>query len=474
MKMKKLLFPIAVSLFIIISIFPQSNFNPVGIWQGKIKISPAVELSIVLHIDKKDDGALSASMDSPDQSAYGIKVDNITASQDSLHFTVIAIAGNYTSVYYKDSLMLVGTWSQGAYSFPLNLKKTDKVEEVKRPQLPLKPYPYNDEEVVFENKIDSIKLGGSFTYPKEGNNFPAVVLITGSGWEDRDETIFNHKPFLVIADYLTKNGFAVLRFDDRGGGASTGNITNATTLDFVKDVKAAVDYLKTRKEVNQNKIGLIGHSEGGMIAPLVATERNDIAFIILLAGPGLTGEEILIRQTELISKAEGISDQEIEKNEKLSKSIYFELRKSKDSEEANERVKKLLEEYVQKLSENEKKELGDPKAFIERQSKTVSSPWFRFFLTYDPVPVLEKIKCPVLALNGEKDLQVPPKEDLAAIEKALNKGKNKKYKTLLLPGLNHLFQTAQSGSPNEYGKIEETFSPSALQAISDWLKEILQ
>jgi len=317
--MKKLLIQIAVSLFIMISIFPQDNFNHVGIWQGKIKINPSVQLSIVLHIDKKEDGTLNASMDSPDQSAYGIKVDKITVSQDSLLFSVLAIGGNYSAGYNKDSLMLIGTWSQGAYSFPLNLKKTDKVEEVKRPQLPIKPYPYNDEEVVFENKIDSIKLGGSFTFPKEGNNFPAVVLITGSGWEDRDETIFNHKPFLVIADYLTRKGFAVLRFDDRGGGTSTGDATKATTLDFVKDVKAAVDYLKTRKEVNQNKIGLIGHSEGGMIAPLVATERREIAFIILLAGPGLTGEEILIRQTELISKAEGIPDQEIEKNMKLSK-----------------------------------------------------------------------------------------------------------------------------------------------------------
>jgi len=471
--MKKLLFTLALSCFMLGSIFSQTIFNPVGIWQGKLKVSPATELSIVIHIDKNEEGSLSATMDSPDQSAYGIKVDKITVSKDSLTFTVKAIGGKYVAVFNNDSLMLAGTWSQGAYSFPLNLKKTDKVEEVKRPQLPIKPYPYNDEDVVFENKIDSIKLGGSFTFPKEGNNFPAVVLITGSGWEDRDETIFNHKPFLVIADYLTKKGFAVLRFDDRGGGASTGNVAASTTLDFVKDVKAAVDYLKTRKEVDQNKIGLIGHSEGGLIAPIVATERNDIAFIIMLAGPGLTGEEILIRQTELISKAEGIPEEEIEKNMKLSKSIYAEFRKSKNSEDATERVKQLLEEYVQKLPEKEKKEIGDPKAFVERQSKAVSSPWFRFFLTYDPVPVLEKIKCPVLALNGEKDLQVPPKEDLAAIEKALKKGGNKNYKTLLLPRLNHLFQTAQTGSPNEYGKIEETFSPVALGAIGDWLKEIL-
>ncbi|MDP3684026.1 MAG: hypothetical protein Q8S01_08845 [Ignavibacteria bacterium] len=234
--MKRLLFQLIVLWFSTTTIFPQVSFNPVGIWQGKVIINPSVQLTLVLHIDKKDDGSLSATMDSPDQSAYGIKVDKITATQDSLHFTVIAIAGNYHAEYNKDSLMLIGKWSQGAYSFPLNLKKTDKVEEVKRPQLPIKPYPYNDEEVVFENKIDSIKLGGSFTIPKEGNNFPAVVLITGSGWEDRDETIFNHKPFLVIADYLTRRGFAVLRFDDRGGGTSTGNIKDSTTLDFVIDV----------------------------------------------------------------------------------------------------------------------------------------------------------------------------------------------------------------------------------------------
>jgi len=472
--MKNIFLSIVLSLFCVVTILPQSNFNPAGLWQGKLKVSPAVQLTIVLHIDKKDDGSLSATMDSPDQSAYGIKIDQISFVGDSLQFTIAVIGGKYSAVYNKDSMMFSGSWSQGAYSFPLNFKKTEKVEEVKRPQLPTKPYPYNDEEVLFENKIDNIKLGGSFTYPKEGKNFPAVVLITGSGWEDRDETIFNHKPFLVIADYLTRNGFAVLRFDDRGGGASTGDATKATTLDFVNDVSSAVEYLKTRKEVNQNKIGLIGHSEGGMIAPMVAVRRSDIAFIILLAGPGLTGEEILLLQSELISKAEGVPTEEIEKNLKLSKSIYAELRNSKDSEEANERVKKLLEAYIQNLSEKEKNELGDTKAFIERQGKAVSSPWFRYFLTSDPIPVLEKVKCPVLALNGEKDLQVPPKEDLAAIEKALKKGKNKKFKTLLLPGLNHLFQTAETGSPNEYGKIEETFSPTALKAISDWLKEILR
>ena len=472
--MKKVFVHIIISLFSLAPIFSQSSFDPTGIWQGKIKISPAVQLSIVLHVDKKDDGSLSALMDSPDQSAYGIKVDEIVATQDSLQFTVKTIGGKYSSLFNKDSMMLAGTWSQGAYSFPLDLKKTEKVEEVKRPQLPKKPYPYNDEEVVIENKKDSIKLGGSFTFPKEGNNFPAVVLITGSGWEDRDETIFNHKPFLVIADYLTRKGFAVLRFDDRGGGASTGNIANDTTLDFVKDVEAAVDYLRSRKEVNQNQIGLIGHSEGGIIAPLVATQRPEIAFIILLAGPGLTGEDILIRQAELISKAEGVPDSEIEKNLKLSKSIYSEIRKSKDSEEAAERVKNLLTEYVHKLPEKEKNELGDTHAFVEQQSKAVSSAWFKFFLTYDPIPVLEKVKCPVLALNGEKDLQVPAKEDLEAIEKALIKGGNKNYKSLLLPELNHLFQTSKTGSPTEYGKIEETFSPKALEAISDWLETILR
>lgn len=471
--MKKIFLSIVLSLCMAFAILPQNNFDPVGIWQGKININPAMQLSIVLHVDKSSDGTYSAKMDSPDQSAYGIKVDKINTTQDSLHFTVLAIGGNYHAGYNKDSLRLIGKWSQGVYSFPLNLKKTEKVEEVKRPQLPVKPYPYNDEEVIFENKIDSIKLGGSFTFPKEGKNFPAVVLITGSGWEDRDETIFNHKPFLVIADYLTREGFAVLRFDDRGGGTSTGNVKDATTLDFVKDVSAAVAYLKSRKEVDQNKIGLIGHSEGGMIAPIVATERKDIAFIILLAGPGLTGEEILIRQTELISKAEGIPDQEIEKNMKLSKSVYTEIRNSKNSDEANERVTKLLQKYVETLSESEKTELGDTKAFIERQTKTVASPWFTYFLKYDPVPTLEKVTCPVLALNGEKDLQVPAKEDLAAIEKALKKGKNKNYKTALLPGLNHLFQTAKTGSPNEYGKIEETFSPIVLKAMSDWLSVIL-
>jgi len=472
--MKRFLLLTAIFFFTASSLLPQETFNPIGTWQGKIQISPVVQLTLVLHVQKNDAGALTATMDSPDQSAYGIKIDAINVTADSLTFFVRAIAGKYAAMFNRDSSMLLGKWSQGAYSFRLNLKKTDKVEEVKRPQLPAKPYPYNDEEVVFENKIDSIKLGGSFTFPKEDKNFPALILITGSGWEDRDETIFNHKPFLVLADYLTRKGYAVLRFDDRGGGASTGDASKATTPDFANDVSAAVDYLLTRKEVDAKKIGLIGHSEGGMIAPMVAVKRNDIAVLVLLAGPGLTGEEILLRQAALIAKAEGMSQTEIEKSAKLSKSIYAELRKSESTNTAYERVKKLMEEYVTSLPDSEKNTLGDTKAFIESQSNAVSSPWFRYFLTYDPIPALEKVKCPVLALNGEKDLQVPPKEDLDAIKQALTRGKNKKYKTLLLPDLNHLFQTAQTGSPNEYGKIEETISPTALQAISDWLNEILK
>lgn len=442
-----------------------------SLWEGKLKIS-SVSLRLVLKVFKNSDGSLGAFLDSPDQGANNIPVSSITLSEDSLKFAIQTIGGSYIGEIIKDSAVVKGTFKQGDMVLPLDLKKIEKLTVVNRPQEPKKPYPYNDEEISFENKIANISLSGSFTYPKSGGTFPAVILITGSGPQDRDETILNHKPFLVIADYLTRNGIAVLRYDDRGIGKSKGNFAAATTENFATDAQAAVEYLKTRKEVDPKKIGVVGHSEGGLIAQIVAVNSNDVNFIVLLAGPGLPGKDILLLQGRLIGKASGGKEEAINKAMKLNEKMYDVILSESENAVAEKKIKALYEEYYNTLSTEERKEADDGKQMFEQGVKQLTSPWLRFFMKFDPRPILENVTVPVLALNGEKDLQVPPKENLSEIEKALNVGGNKNFKTIMLPNLNHLFQTAITGSPTEYGTIEETFSPDALKIIKDWILTI--
>ena len=300
-------------------------------------------------------------------------------------------------------------------------------------------------------------------------------MISGSGQQNRDEEILGYHPFLVLSDYLTRRGIAVLRVDDRGAGGSTGNFSEATSEDFAGDVLAGIEYLKSRKELDPSRIGLIGHSEGGLIAPIVAVESNDVAFIVMMAGPGITGEEILYFQSDLISRAEGIDDETISRNNVLMKNIYSVIKEEQNDTVAAEKLQKLLMDEVANMSEEEKRNSGYSEdaleAQVNAQVQSLISPWMRFFLTYDPAPTLMKVKCPVLAINGEKDLQVPPEENLKAIEEALKAGGNRDYTVKELPGLNHLFQTAETGSPSEYARINETISPAALELIGDWILE---
>lgn len=445
----------------------------IGIWQGTLDVGRGNSLRIVFHILQNAD-SLSGTLDSPDQGAFGIPVTSIDIFSDSIKLNVLSINGYYLGILERDSLKITGTWNQNGFTFPLSLNKTNKVEEVKRPQEPKKPYPYKEEEVKFQNKDAKITLAGTLTLPESGNNFPAVVLITGSGPQDRNEAIMNHKPFLVLADYLTRKGIAVLRYDDRGFGKSGGDFSKATTQDFVSDALAAADYLLSRNEINKKEIGLIGHSEGGLIAPLAAVQSNKIDFIVLMAATGLPGEDILKMQSVLILKANGANDSYIQKIAVFNDKVYTLIKTEKDSTQLREKLENLFENFLNDLPENEKSNLGkDPKKIFESQINLITSPWFKYFLTYDPRPTLRKVKVPVLAIDGSKDLQVPPKEDLEAISKALSEGGNKNYKVKELKGLNHLFQTANTGSPTEYAKIEETIAPKALNTIGDWIIKIV-
>jgi len=438
-----------------------------GVWMGTLKVS-VVELRIVFKINANADGTLAATMDSPDQGAENIAVSKVTFENGRLYLESKVVQGTYEGQIKEDG-SIEGKWQQGGISFPLPLKRIDEAPTLHRPQEPKKPYPHIEEEVTYENEKAGIKLAGTFTIPHSEGPFPAVILITGSGGQDRNETVCGHRPFLVLADYLTRKGIAVLRVDDRGVGGSTGNLLESTGEDFAVDVLTGVNYLKSRKEVNPKKIGLIGHSEGGIIAPIAAARSSDVAFIVLMAGTGLTGEEIIYLQTDLLLKVVGASDKVSAMQRTGSEQIFEILKREKDNTAAEKKIRKIMTDILGKLSKEEKDALGASEATIETQLKMLLTRWFRFFLTYDPKTALMKVKCPVLAINGQLDLQVPPKENLSAIEEALKTGGNTNYTIQELPKHNHLFQRAQTGAISEYAKIEETISPIALKAITQWI-----
>ncbi len=441
-----------------------------GIWQGTLKIQ-GMELRLVFKIEKAEEGGYTATWDSPDQGATDLPMDSVTVEEDAIVMINKKAGVEVRGTLQPDGKHMQAVLKQAGMELPLELEKVEKVEEIKRPQTPQKPFPYQEEEVSYENTGAGITLAGTLTLPQGEGPFPAALLITGSGAQDRDETIMGHKPFLVLADHLTRRGIAVLRMDDRGVGGTTGNLGESTTEDLAGDVLTGVSFLKDHQEIDPQRIGLIGHSEGGIIAPMAAARSEDVAFIVLMAGTGLTGEEILYMQSELIARAGGTSEEDIQKSLNEAKRIYSVLKSGQDKMAMEQALRRMYEEDMAKLSEEERKKEELSEEAIEAQFKQILSDWFLYFLTYDPRPVLQEVRCPVLALNGEKDLQVPPKENLAEIGKALKAAGNSDVTLKEMPGLNHLFQTAETGAVSGYGKIEETISPAVLQLIGDWILE---
>lgn len=441
-----------------------------GKWNGLL-LAPSGQLRIVFQI-VRDGETYQATMDSPDQNAFGFKVTSVNFEQRLLTIKLNELMIEYSGEYANGSIK--GNFRQAGMSFPLDLTREEvEKQALIRPQEPVEPFPYKAEEVIFENTNDKIKLAGTLTIPAGKGAFPAVVLISGSGPQNRNEEIFGHKPFWVIADHLTRNGIAVLRFDDRGVAKSEGNFAEATSVDFARDVTSAVEFLKTRMEIDPNQIGLIGHSEGGIIAPMVASESSDVAFIVLLAGTGIRGEELLLLQQQLIGRVYGLSDEELKKAASINKELFGIISQIQNTEDLTKALTKSLNQHMEHVPQAQKPQGISDDDFVEMQVKQLVNPWMRFFLAYDPAPVLRKVSCPVLALNGEKDLQVPPHENLSTIEKALKEGGNKRVTVIQLPGLNHLFQECETGSPAEYAEIEQTFSPVALTEIVNWIKNIL-
>jgi pimeloyl-ACP methyl ester carboxylesterase len=458
---------IVVSLILILTLVGANSQDISGTWLGAIKIQ-GVELRLVFSIVKSEMGYVS-TMDSPDQGVIGIPVKSTQFLHDTLIFKLDDIGIVYTGVFENENTCN-GIFKQRNQSFELVLAKSNsKSALTPKTQEPAPPFPYETETITFYNARDNISLAGTFTFPKTGKNFPTVVLISGSGPQNRDEELLGHKPFFVLADYLSRKGIAVLRFDDRGTAESEGNFQMATSLDFSHDVEAALAYLKTRNEVNVNQLGLIGHSEGGLIAPMVAANHPEVRFMVLLAGPGMQGYKLLNRQQELIAKASGFSPIELENALKINRKAMELVVASATPMEAAQKLNEYLPGVIQEISQSLKPGNIDDGEYINQQISQLTSPWMMYFLKYNPIPVLEKTRCAVLALNGAKDLQVPASENLLAIEQALMRANNKDYTIKELPGLNHLFQHCETGLPMEYAGISETFSTEAMQIISDWI-----
>jgi pimeloyl-ACP methyl ester carboxylesterase len=445
----------------------QDPARVVGDWTGALQVG-AMKLRLVLHITRGADGVLRATMDSIDQNALGIPIDDITFDGTVLRAELRGIRASYEATVDPTATTLTGNWKQSGTSLPLVMARTDDAASLlpKRPQEPKPPFPYQSRDVTYPS--GDITLAGTLTIPADPGPHPAAVLISGSGPQDRDEGIMGHKPFLVLADHLTRHGIAVLRADDRGVGESTGSFADATTEDFAADAAAGIAYLETLAEIDSKRIGLVGHSEGGITAPMVAARSNEVAFIVLMAGVGVPMDQLLRAQSRLLLKANGADDEYIARNERLSTRMFAIAKAEPDAATREAKLRDATKTFADSLSVGGAPSDED-RASLERGVAMLATPWMHFLLNYDPAATLRRVKAPVLAINGELDLQVPPSQNLPAIQKALADGGNRDVTIVELPKLNHLFQTATTGAPSEYGTIEETMAPIALKTISDWI-----
>lgn len=426
-----------------------------GSWRGALAMPNGAKLRIVLRVATGRYGTI-AQLDSPDQLAYGFPLTGLTHDGAAVRFAARSIKGDYVGTLSADGKTLNGTWTQGARPLPLALTFDGEIKIAARPQTPKPPFPYRAEEVTVDS-APGVKLSGTLTLPAGRGPFPAAVMITGSGPQDRDETLLGHKPFLVIADDLTRRGIAVLRLDDRGVAKSTGDFGQALTTDFAVDAEAAAAYLRSRPDIYPSKVGLIGHSEGGLVGPMVAAKDPKIAFVVMMAGPGAPLMDVLSAQRLALAPAMGIGEQQAARlNLGMSKAVAA-MKAARTQAEAQALAAAAIKAAVP----------AAPDEMVKIQAQMISSGWFRALLAYDPRPTLRQVKAPTLAINGSKDRQVPAQQNLSAIRAAM-KG-NPDVTIVELPGLNHLFQTAPTGAAGEYADIEETIAPIALRTMGDWI-----
>ena len=427
-----------------------------GTWTGVLKAGP-VSLHMVLHFTQHPDGSWIGTLDSPDQGKFGIPIDRIEYRESILVATSNRLHGGFTGCYRAQEDQFEGKWSQGLFKAALVLRRGE-APVAKRPQEPTPPFPYRVEEVSYASGIDT--LFGTLTIPEGHGPFPAVLLIPGSGRHDRDSTLFGHKPFKLWADILTRRGIAVLRVDDRGIGGSTLNHPEITSESNAQDAQAGVAYLRSRSDIDARGIGLLGHSEGGLIADMVAASDSAIAFIVLLAAPGLPGDQIIVQQVGKIAQAMGQSPEKVQEGIAKQMAILEIVKGPDDVPTARRRLTALLTGFA--MAEDERE-------LVPGTIETLLSPWYRFFVRTDPRKYLTNVRCPVLAVNGQADVQVEAEPNLAAIRSTLESNGNHAVTVLSEPHLNHLMQTAKTGLPTEYGELEGTVAPAVLEAVGSWI-----
>lgn len=439
---------------------------PAGPWHGAIA---AAGMEIGIQVDfQTEGGALAATIDIPQQGAAGLPLTHVVFTAPRIHFELPAPPGLAVFDGEVKGDQIAGDFTQAGMKGTFSLKRGRAPKAAPEAR---EPVPYEEREVTFAN--GEIKLAGTLTLPRAAGPFAAVILITGSGPQNRDEELFGFKPFRILADHLTRNGIAVLRCDDRGVGGSTGKVAESTTEDFAGDALAGVAFLTTQKEIDPRRIGLCGHSEGGVVAPIAAARSQDVAFIVLLSGTGVPGEQVLVTQGEAIGLAAGIPLERIRANQELQRHIFAAVRSGKGWDELRAEMRGLARAQIDALPEPQKKAIADVDAYlngvVEGELKGAQTPWFKYFLDFDPAPTLEKVKCPVLMLFGELDLQVPPAVNRAPMEAALRKGGNPDVAVEVLPHANHLYQSALTGGPNEYPSLKRAFVPGFLDLITAWI-----
>jgi len=440
-----------------------------GTWHGVAVAPDNREITFVFNINEQDQG-YNTTMSVPTFNVEGISIQKTTLKEDSLHIDGSNLGMNYKGKWNSEIMSFEGVYTEGQIHLKLNLSKGNpEITKLSRPQEPSRPYAYYEEEVSFSNSEDKISLAGTFTRPQTAGKYPAVILISGSGKHDRNASMMTHRPFLVLSDYLTQKGFAVLRYDDRGYGQSSGDFDVATTADFAKDVLSALAYLKTRSDVDQNAIGLVGHSEGGIVAPLAANQSDDVAFIVSLAATGLPGNEIAVAQSKNLRPFPVPDETSFKANVRKALEIVV-------SDKESEEKRTLLESHNKSYLEPILKSLGATEEniskFIANETQSLLKPWNTYFYKYDPAMEFEKLTIPILAINGAKDIQVDAHTNQNAIRQALEKGNNSNYSIVLLDDHNHLLQVCETGEIREYKEIAQTTSPEVLELISNWISDV--
>ncbi len=435
-----------------------------GAWEGTLDRN-GVALRLVLRIRSTERGTV-VNLDSPDMGAMGLPVTELSRASDRVRFAVPAAQVRFDGTLSEDGERITGDWTRpGRPDAVVTFTRTSSTAErgawPERPQTPKEPFPYQVEDVAFDNlAAEGVSLAGTLTLPSGTGPFPAAVLISGSGPHDRDATMWGHKPFAVLADHLTRQGIAVLRYDDRGYRASTGDHAAATSADFATDALAAVRYLSGRPELDPRAIGLVGHSEGGMIAPIAASRSDRIAYVVLLAAPGTSTVQLGRSQRRLMQLSQGARDEDIARTEPVMDQLLAAVAASESEVEAKDAVRRQLTAEALRT-------LGLPESQKEVLVRQVAREWHRFFLRYEPSAFLAQLDVPVLAVAGSLDILVPSVENLPTIRRALRH--NPDVTVTELPGLNHMFQTAETGGLGEYMDLDESFAPAALEVISKWL-----